>query len=182
VAIEVTSGDVRKQLELLVRHMVAGGTFSENTNPTDSDLDTAISVAEADILTRLAGLGYDTVVTNWSNNAKNFFSWYNALCAAYRVEQAHQGLSAAPGIPTRSEGYYRQYMDLWTALNEGDLDLVGIGVPQSSANSIQPSLTGVSYTQKAELEDDPDAVLPFFDRTDFTHPERTRRNRLYADP
>lgn len=180
MAIEVTAGDVKAQVVLLCRHLVAGGIFSQNSFPSDADLDRNIDAAESELLTWLASEGYSTSVAGWSATAVTYVSWYNALGAAYRVELAHTGASLANQASTRADSYYQLYMKFWEMLSSGDLDLGALGIP-FSASIVSASITGVSEADKEVLTTDPDVVQPSFSRDMFKHPSSVRTQQL-ADP
>jgi len=170
MAIEVAAGDVKNQVKLLCRHMVAGGIFAGNTHPTDDDLDDAIETCEGEILTWVASFGGDTDTSLWPVVARAYLSWYNALGAAYHVELGHTGLSTAAGPGTRAETYYRLYMALYEQLKDGLLDLGDIGIPTDASTTLQASITGVSHADKEVLTSDSDAVQPSFKRDQFKNP------------
>ena len=106
-AIEKTEGDVRSQTEVLVRHMVqsSGGKFTLTSFPTSTDVDIAIEASHAEILSWFASSDYDTDLTNWSDLAKQTVAWYNALGAAYRLENAHTGAVFTAQAKSRADGY-----------------------------------------------------------------------------
>jgi hypothetical protein len=171
VAIELNAGDVENQVKMLVRHLTPNG-ISINSKPSQADLDMAIAVVEAEIFQWLASFNYSVTIADYSDTAKNFLSWYNALGAAYHVELEHTGLVFRPEPATRAEAYYRLYMWLYEQLAEGKLDLVGIGVPVTPGGSAQASITGVSKTDKNLLYENSDAVQPHFKRDQMKHPGR----------
>ncbi len=169
MAIEETAGDVRAQLEVLVRHLATptGGAFTQNSFPSSADLDTAIEATEAEILAWFASFGYDIVLANWSVNAKRYIARYNALGAAYFIEMAHTGLVTSPTPGSRAETYYNFYMDLYQKLRDGALSFQDIGVPIIEGKGVKPHFTGGSYDEKQTLKDDTDKVQPLFTRDQF---------------
>ena len=167
-AIEKTEGDVRSQTEVLVRHMVqsSGGKFTLTSFPTSTDVDIAIEAAHAEILSWFASSDYDTDLTNWSDLAKQTIAWYNALGAAYRLENAHTGAVFTAQAKSRADGYYRQYVDLKKNIL-GDLSYVEIGIPRLTANKLQGSVTGVNEQEKRDARAELDKTQPFFEREQF---------------
>ena len=171
-AIEKTQGDVRSQTELLVKHMVqsSGGSFSQTTFPSSKDVDVAIEAATGEILGWFASKSYDTAhAANWSDLAKQYVAWYNALGAAYRLENAHTGAQVTENSKSRADGYWRQYQKLQEDL-EGGMSFIEIGIPRLSANTLQGSVTGVSQSEKTDARADTDRVQPFFERDRFRDP------------
>lgn len=165
-AIETTSGDVRKRVDMLCGHLrVNGANFGANTIPSTSDITVAIDVAAAEILAWLASAGYDTVFANWTDTAKDFISWYNALGAGYRIEMSHTGLLLSPTPGTRAETYYNMYMDLRTQIVESSLDLSDIGIPILESKGAKVSQTGHTLTDKLPQEQNTDAMQPLYRRS-----------------
>jgi hypothetical protein len=172
VAIEVNAGDVDRQVRLLCRHLVpAQGGFSANSNPSETDIEDAIVVIEAEILVWLSSFGYSIVTSAYTANAKNFLSRYNALGAASQLELANSGLSTRSGPSNRADGYYRLYTALYDRLAAGKINLTALGIPQDTSSNMSASITGVSKTEKSEQETDADAVQPFFKRDLLSNPE-----------
>lgn len=170
--IEAEDGHVRRSLEMLSRHLVRGGEFSQNSHPSDQNLEDAIAETEGEIKQWLSSAGYTTDPAGWSDDAKRYLAWYNALGAAYRVEQSHTGVSYSRSPSTRAENYWMQYLSLKNDLMSGKLDLTGIGLPLAVGANVQGSVTGVSVSDKETLRSDSDAVQPSFRRTIFRNPER----------
>jgi hypothetical protein len=169
VPIELTAGDARKQLELLVRHIRPDGIFSENSNPRDEDLTLALQVTQDEILVCIAQAGYSTVHASWPSTARSYISRYNALGAAWQIEMAHQGGSFSTTPESRGELYKREY-DAWKKMIlDGTLSLVPIGIPTIAGADLQGSLTGASREDKRVQEEDTDAVKPFFTRRGFSN-------------
>ncbi len=171
-AIEKTQGDVRSQTELLVKHMVqsSGGTFTQSTFPSSRDVDVAIEATAAEILGWFGSRGYDTDHTaNWAALAKQYVAWYNALGAAYRLENAHTGAVFTASAKSRADGYWRQYQKLQEDL-DGGMSFVEIGIPRLTSAILQGSVTGVSVQEKKDAHADTDRVQPFFERDQFSDP------------
>ena len=167
-AIETTSGDVRKQVDMLVGHLrTSGANFSANSIPSVSDIDVAIDAASAEILAWLAGAGYDVVFANWTATATDFIAWYNALGAAYRIEMSHTGLLLSPTPGTRAETYYNMYMDLRTQIQEGKLDFSDIGVPIIESKGAKITQTGRTLSDKLPQETNTDAMQPYYRRSQY---------------
>ena len=167
-AIEKAQGDVRSQTELLVRHMVqsSGGKFTQTTFPTVRDVDLAIEAAHAEILTWFSSFDYDTDLTNWSDIAKQTIAWYNALGAAYRLENAHTGAVFTAQAKSRADGYHRQYIELKKSLTD-NMSYVEIGIPRLTSNRLQGSVTGVDEQEKRDSREETDRTQPFFEREQF---------------
>lgn len=163
MAIEANAGDVRRQTELLTRHLVPEG-FSQESFPSAADRDLAIEVTAAEILQWFSSAGYSTDLTQWSDNAKAYISRFNAFGAAFFLESSHGGLIFAASPTTRAEAYLRVYQGLRQSLESG-ANFVTLGIPRvSSPQSLTISATGLSESDKETLESDSDAVRPFFFR------------------
>ena len=171
-AIEKALGDVRSQTELLSKHLVqsSGGHFTQTSFPKSSDVDDAIEAAHAEILAWFASHDYDIVLANWSDIAKQYVAFYNALGAAYRLENSHTGALFTAQAKSRSDGYWRQYQKLKEDLASG-MSFVEIGIPRLSANVLQGSVTGTSKADKTAARADSDRVQPFFERDGFKDPQ-----------
>ncbi len=171
-AIEKALGDVRSQTELLIKHMVqsSGGSFSPTTFPSSRDVDIAIEATAAEILGWFASRGYDTAhATTWSDLAKQYVAWYNALGAAYRLENAHTGAVFTAQAKSRADGYWRQYQKLQEDL-DNDMSFVEIGIPRLTSKTLQGSVTGTSLQEKRDSRADTDRQQPFFERDQFEDP------------
>ncbi len=171
-AIEKTLGDVRSQTELLSKHMVqsSGGNFTLTSFPSSHDVDVAIEATAAEILGWFGSRGYDTDhAANWADLAKQYVAWYNALGAAYRLENAHTGAVFTAQAKSRADGYWRQYQKLQEDL-DGGMSFVEIGIPRITSKTLQGSVTGTSLQEKQDSRADTDRQQPFFKRDQFADP------------
>lgn len=166
-AIESTSGDVLKQVNLLTGHMrTTQAGVGANTFPSSTDQTTAIDAAAAELKAWLASYGYDVDISTWTDVALDYVAWYNAIGAAYRLEMAHTGLLLSPTPGTRAETYYQMYMDFRQQLIDGKIDLSDIGIGTTTeGRGPKISQTGHTLTDKATQEEDTDAIQPFMRRS-----------------
>jgi hypothetical protein len=175
VALEQNDGDVERWVKGYIQHLTSAdsGDFKSFTNPGAEDIEEAIDVAEAEIVSWLAEAGYSTDTSAYPALAKRYLSWYNAVGAAYRLEMYHPGVQFGPGANTRFDRLHELLMELYRRIMEGGI--TGLGIPVSAGASIQPLFTGGSHTGKQVQEDDTDAVQPFFRRRSFQHPQLSDR-------
>lgn len=182
MALEYEDGDVERWVTGYIQHLTSAdsGDFKSFTTPGAEDVDEAIDVAEAEILSWLAEAGYTTDTTTYSALALRYLSWYNAVGAAYRLEMYHPGVQFGPGTNTRFDRLHELLMELRQRILEDGI--TGLGIPIITGASLQPIFTGRSHGEKQVMEDDTDAVQPFFKRRSFRHPLLSDSGKITQDP
>lgn len=169
MAIENTSGDVLNLVQQYCQHLAAdnSGTFSSFTAPKVEDLNRLIDITATEILSWVADAGYDNNIATWDTASKNFFGWYNAIGACYRIEIMHPGMNASLAENTRIDLFKSIYDEFHEKLLAGEI-LPGL-LPQD-AGALQATFTARLISSKDADRLNTDAVQPFFSRDKFRHP------------
>lgn len=180
--LENNEGDIFRFVQGYISHLTSAdsGDFTSFTAPGDDDVNAAIDVAEAEIVSWLAEAGYASDVDSYPSLAKRMLSWYVAVGAAYRLEMYHPGLQYGNTGNTR----FTRWFDILSRLRDQILDegISGLGIDVVAGAKLAAKFTARLETEKSVQEDNTDAVLPFFRRRSFRHPSLSDSGKITKDP
>jgi len=172
IAYELSDGQCLEQVESICKHITEGGSFTNNSQIDQPDVDTFITSTYYEIGGWLAEFGYSPTQT--LEAIVGILQYYNALGASARTELALATTGFAAKENTRHAFLWKQYHDgLREMLENGGLSALG-ATELDAATGDSRGLTagGISISDKTDLEANTDATLYSFTRNGFDHPQR----------
>ena len=167
-AYETASGEALLAVEALCRHLIGGGGFAPDTQPTDVEVERMRDMTYYKIAAALVDSGYS--VTQTEAAVLGFLQNIQVLEIAILVELANP--TSGPGEPnTRFLEFVRQRDSLYSMLSTSLLALGATAASDSTATSSgDGDVRGVSIAEKDAVYVDDDFVRPRFRRGSFAVP------------
>lgn len=176
---ELSPGACNEQVEATCKHLTEGGSFTNNSQISQTDVDTFITSTYYEMGGWLAA--HNLSPTQTLESVIGILQFYNALGASARAELsiATSGLTRVGSRQssnltenTRFNFLWRQYHDgLWELLDSGALvNLGATELPVALQDASALTAGGISKQDKKTIEDDEDATKYSFTRKGFDNP------------
>ena len=154
--------------------LLTDGAFTATTRPTRTQVERYLSSACAMIEGRLQSAGYSTPVPATAA-VYDFIVDLEALYAAARAETARLSARIAADERTRSSVFMAEF-------NRGLKNLLGMDLSRAGlTHSSKLYCGGISKSDKDDVEDDSDRVVPRFVRGQFRYSGTERPSAVAED-
>lgn len=171
VAYELAPGAVNEQVESICKHITDNGSFTNNSQISQTDVDTFISSTYYEIGAWLAE--FNLSPTQTAEAVVGVLQYYNALGASARTELALATTGFGTNENNRHRFLWKQYHDgLREIMSNGGLAALGAAELPASQDAGAVTAGGISKVDKQTIEDDSDATKYSFTRDGFDHPQR----------